>query len=179
MWNKLKKPLIALSVGLNIAFVAIWLVHAVPHLAPDRQTLKSVDSDRPDFLHRKIGVSAEQWQQIAPHLREFRQKSRDRRQTIGRLREQLMDLLAEPSVEEQAIREKQKEILANKRIMQDLVIELLLEEKKVLTADQQRELLSAIHQHCSCNEAGRKGRERLGPMLRNDGPISEKESDSQ
>lgn len=178
MWNRLKKPLIALSVGLNLAFIAIWLMHAVPHLAPDRQTPKSVDSDRPDFLHRKIGVSAEQWQQIAPHLREFRKKARDQRQTIRTLRGQLMDLLAEPSVEKQAVREKQKEILANKRIMQNLVIELLLEEKKILTADQQRELLSAIHQHCTCSEAGRNGSERLGPMLRNDGPISEKESDA-
>lgn len=157
MWNRLKKPLIALSVGLNIAFIAIWLVHAVPHLIPDRQSLKSAPGEGPDFIHRKIGVSAEQWRQIAPHLRDFRQKARDHRQIIGRLREQLMELLAAPSVDNQAVREKQKEILAKKKIMQNLVIELLLEEKKILTVDQRRELLSAIHQHCRCKEAGRNG----------------------
>ncbi|MFP3983415.1 MAG: Spy/CpxP family protein refolding chaperone [Desulfurivibrionaceae bacterium] len=168
MWNRLKKPLIALSVGLNIAFIAIWLMHAVPGLAPDRQNLKSVDSDRPDPLHRKIGVTDEQWQQIKPLLREYRKKAQDRIRTIRRLRGELMDLLASSSVEEEAIREKEKEILANKRIMQDLVIELLLEEKKILTVEQQKELLSAIHQHCTCNEAGRKGRERLGPLLKSE-----------
>ena len=49
--------------------------------------------------------------------------------------------------------------------MQNLVIELLLLEKKLLEPAQQRALLAEIHRLCSCGESDRKGGSGLAPVL--------------
>ncbi|HMA66999.1 MAG TPA: periplasmic heavy metal sensor [Desulfosalsimonadaceae bacterium] len=177
MWNSGKKLLFALSLGLNAAFIAIWLMHAAPGFMAERQHVKTSGENGLDLLHKKIGVTAEQWQQIEPGIQEFRKKAQARQQAIGKLRSELMELLAAPGVDEKTIRAKQDEILAEKRQMQNLVIELLLLEKKVLKPAQQRALLAEIHRLCSCGESGRKGGSGLAPVMNGRGAVFSVEAD--
>lgn len=145
MWNNLRKPLFALSVGLNLAFVAVWLVHSLSAPGDARGISRSkIDSTVPSALHREIGVTKEQWQKIEPLILDFREKASRQRQKISALRGQLMDLLTIPEVDEAAIQEKQEEILAGQRQMQNLVIDHLLKEKEFLSPEQGKRLMQSL-----------------------------------
>ena len=152
-------PLLALSLGVNIAFIAIRLLHT--HPAPrDRGFAVPAgnDGDVPSALHREIGVTREQWRKIAPCVREFREKARAQRQKITTLRGQLIDLLMLPEPDKAAIRAKQEEILTGQRWMQNLVIEHLLLEKEHLSQDQGRKLLRYLREQCGHNSAAACGK---------------------
>jgi len=93
MWNLIRKPLLALSVGLNLAFVAIWLGHSIPAWTTGQKITNTIvgQSSVPSVLHRKIGVTPEQWEQIEPIILDFREKALNQRQMITSLRAQLME----------------------------------------------------------------------------------------
>jgi hypothetical protein len=150
MWNHIRKPLLALSLGLNLAFVAIWLGHSIPGWTTGQKATKTIAGypSVPSVLHREIGVTPEQWGQIEPIIVDFREKAENQRRIITSLRGQLMDLLIMPVVEETAIRSKQEEILAGQRRMQNLVIDHLLKEKKLLSPDQAKKLLQSLCGQC-------------------------------
>jgi Spy/CpxP family protein refolding chaperone len=150
MWSHLRKPLLALSLGLNLAFIAIWLAHAAPDWIPGpKAPEKSADATAvPSALHRDIGVTPDQWKQIAPIIHDFREKAGKQRQMITSLRGQLMDLLAMPVVDETDIRSKQEEILDGQRQMQNLVIGHLLAEKAILSPHQAEKLMHSLCEHC-------------------------------
>lgn len=149
MWNKLCNPLFALSVGLNLAFIAMWLVHSLS--APgDAGGLSrpEIEGAIPSEIHREIGVTEEQWRKIEPLVLDFREKAGKQRQKISALRGQLMDLLTLPKADEVAIREKQEEILAGQRRMQNLVIDHLLKEKELLSPEQGKKLMQTLCEQC-------------------------------
>lgn len=177
MWRKVRTPLFLLSLGLNAAFIAIWLMHVVPGFIADRQDIGARGENGPDVLHRKIGVTPAQWQQIEPRIQEFREKAQARRRAIGKRREELMSLLALPSADEKTIRAKQDEILAEKRQMQKLVLDLLLLEKKVLEPAQQRALIAEIHRICCRTEKGTGRARGLAPVISGEQPAFSGEAD--
>lgn len=147
MWNYLRKPLLALSVGLNLAFITMWLVHSLSaHGDAGGPSRPMIDSAVSSALHRQIGVTEDQWQKIEPLVLDFQEKASIQRQKISTLRGQLMDLLTIPEVNEAAIREKQEEILAAQRQMQKLVIDHLLKEKVLLSPEQAKSLMQSLRE---------------------------------
>jgi Spy/CpxP family protein refolding chaperone len=176
MWNNLRNPLFALSLGLNLAFIAMWLVHSLS--APgDARGLSRSESDNavPSALHREIGVSADQWRQIGPLILDFREKAGKQRQKISALRGQLMDLLTMPNVDEAAIRKTQEEILAGQRRMQNLVIDHLLKEKEILSPEQGKRLMQSLCAQCR-HDSGMVYRKGFGRVLdEKTGLMSDKE----
>lgn len=149
MWKNLSKPLFALSLGLNLAFITMWLIHSLS-IPGDPEGLSHPKSESavPSPLHREIGVTEEQWQKIEPLILDFREKASSQRQQISVLRGQLMELLTLPQVEAGAIRRKQEEILAAQRKMQTLVIDHLLKEKELLSPEQGKRLMQSLCQQC-------------------------------
>jgi len=150
--NTLGKPLLALSLGLNLAFVTVWLVQIL-FVPGGTGGLSGFGNDVavPTALHREIGVTEEQWQQIEPLLKEFREKAATQHRQISGLRDQLMDLLAAPEPDEAAIRTKQEEILSGQRLMQNLVIDHLLEERKLLSPAQAKKFIELLCEQCRHN----------------------------
>ena len=154
MWKKVAPLLIVLSVALNVAFVGIWAVRAVGSywsMEPEAQ-----DTAVWCPLHRRLNVTEKQWRQIEPRLKAFRQKSQSLRRQISGMRGEMIDLIAandEPDRE--AIAAKQEQIRAGRQGMQQLVIEHLLAEKEVLTAEQQNELFDLLRQRSTCAGPGR------------------------
>ena len=99
-------------------------------------------------LHRKIGISREQWRQIEPHLAEFRKATRTICRDLSKKRAEMIDLLAQPQVDSEAIAAKREEILAEQRTMQQLVIDHLLSEKEALTPEQQKTFFDLFRRQC-------------------------------
>jgi len=106
-------------------------------------------------LHRRLNVTAEQWQQIEPGLDEFRRKSQSLCADMNRLRAELIDLIAIDEPDRQAIAAKQNQIRDGQRQMQQLVVEHLLAEKEMLTTAQRKTLFDLIRQRSVCEGPGR------------------------
>jgi hypothetical protein len=146
----LKRSLMALSVGLNIAFVLFWGVQhfAAQDRTPPGPSLRSGDRV---FAERYEGVRVTPGQRKAlePSVRAFTADTDRIRSDTMRLRKRMLELLAEPVADEEAIRAIQQKILVNQGRMKDEVLRLLLEEKSVLRPDQFSGLLKAIQNYGS------------------------------
>lgn len=154
MWKKMKTVIVILifSVALNTAFGAMWAIHRLPaHLGctgykRDSRAKSCVSCP----LHRKLGTSEKQWQEIEPRLVEFKTSSQAVCREIHQLRNELIDLIAAPQTDFEAIRAKQDGILAGQRRMQELLISHLLAEKDMLTPQQQKTLFDMIRKQGDC-----------------------------
>jgi len=154
MWKKIAPLLVVLSIGLNVAFIGAWVVRVAQ--------AKAAADGRQDAgiwcpLHRELGVTPEQWRQIEPRLVEFRRQSQAIRSDMNRLRSEMIDVIASDKPDLEAIAAKHVEIRAGQERMQQLVIDRLLSEKRILTAPQQEELFRLIRQQMRCSGKGMFG----------------------
>jgi len=169
MWKKIAPLLIVLSVALNIAVVGVWAAHVVRGHWIGRDRYGPGDGGEGVWcpLHRRLSVTDEQWQRIEPRIAEFRRRSQAICAETNRLRTELIDLIASDEPDQDAIAAKQEEIRAGQQRMQELVVEHLLAEKELLTAEQQKELFDLIRQRSACHGPGRM----MGlPGTASDGP---------
>lgn len=154
MWKKMKTliAILIFSVALNTAFGAMWAIHRLPeHLGcAGHKRGSQAKSCVSCPLHRKLGTSEKQWQELEPRLAEFKTSAQAICQKTKRLREELIDLVAAPQTDFEAIRAKQDEILAGQRKMQELLISHLLTEKETLTRQQQQTLFDMIRRQSDC-----------------------------
>jgi Spy/CpxP family protein refolding chaperone len=152
MLRKYAFLLIVLSVALNIGFAGIWAAQTVAGHWPAWEGCGHEGGDGAVWcpLYRSLAVTDEQRQRLEPRLAQFQQASRTLCQETQRKRAELIDLVAAAETDRTTIRTKQEEILAGQRRMQELVIEQLLTEKEVLTAEQQKELFDMIRRHSGC-----------------------------
>jgi len=169
MWKKIAPLLIMLSMALNFAFAGIWAVHAV-RAAQWRSTSKLRPGGVWCPLHRRLNVTEEQWREIEPRLADFQQAAGDVREDVTRLHLQFLDLIAAAEPDRETLRAKQDEILAGQRRMQELVIEHLLSQKKILTPVQQRELFDMMRRRSHCIGQG-PGRIPMGKEERKAGRL--------
>jgi Spy/CpxP family protein refolding chaperone len=148
--------LIVLSVAFNLAFIGVWAATAVTG-SPGRVS-QDLDLNAAGGiwcpLHRQLGVSPQQWDQIEPRLQEFRTAAAAICQGVNGKRAEMIGLLAAHEPDRAAIVAKQEEILAGQRSMQDLVIRHLLGEKQVLTPEQQTRLFDLLRQRSACTGHG-------------------------
>ncbi len=157
MWKKIAPLLVVLSVALNIAFISVWAVHAIRGHWLGRGRCGRGDAEDSPWcpLHRRLDVTDEQRRQLEPRLAEFRRRSQAICAEMNRSRRELIDLIAAAEPDRQAIAAKQEEIRAGQRRMQQLVVEHLLAEKEVLSAEQQKELFDLIRRRSACHGPGR------------------------
>jgi len=156
MWRSSKRFLIVASVALNLAFVGVWLAHAIPaNVGGELAPVMPGGIWCP--LHEKLNLTDEQWEQIEPRLREFRQSAQSVCDTVSQLRLEMVELIAAPTPDLDAIAAKQQEIQAGQRKMQGLVIGHLLAEKEILTPEQEERLFTMIREQSGCD--------RRGPMM--------------
>jgi len=169
MWKTVWVLLILMSLALNVGFVATWAAHALPaHFGG--QSRPAPDETVWCPLHRQLGTTDAQWREIEPRLVEFQKSARAVCEEVNRARGDLIDLIASPDPDRDAIRAKQEEVVAGQSRMQELVIHHLLNEKKFLTEEQQQQLFEMLRQRSGC--AGRgpmMGRTGMGPMRSGNG----------
>jgi Spy/CpxP family protein refolding chaperone len=154
MRSRIRTLLIILSVSLNVAFVAAWGMKTLTqtaNAAKQNNTFCSQDSCGiwcP--LHRALGTTEAQWQTLEPLQRKFQAASQSLNDTSDVLRAELVDLIAKPDMNRAAIEAKESEIGAIQQRMQGLVVNHLLEEKRILTGEQQAKLFAMMRDHGGC-----------------------------
>lgn len=145
MWRKIRPFVLSVSIALNAAIIGAWAFHAVPaHLRgrPDGLAEKQYESWCP--LQRKLGITEEQWKKIEPDLRSFRREVRDRRQNMQKLSDEMVDILQAPEVDKERMKSQQEKILRAHRKMQDLVLDHILNQKRILTSEQKEKLFELL-----------------------------------
>ena len=156
MWRKARPIVLAISIALNVALLSTWAAHAIPaHLLREPAAEEAPEPEIWCPLHRELGVTMEQWRKIEPRLVEFHEKARENCRRLQSLRDELLELLAAPKPDMEAIRARQEKIQEGHGRMQELVLARLLEEKKVLTPEQQARLFSMIRRRMGCPGPGR------------------------
>ncbi|NLE36902.1 MAG: periplasmic heavy metal sensor [Pirellulaceae bacterium] len=149
MWKTLGLCLIVVSVALNLAFGAVWLVHTARASASDTETTKP-ESAVWCPLHRELGVTESQWERIEPRLTAFQASAQALADEVQALRSEVLGLIAADEPDREAIRAKQDEVLATKAKIQALVVDHLLAEKQDLTVDQQARLFKTLRERTGC-----------------------------
>jgi len=168
MWKTAKPYLIVASVALNVGFVAMWIAHATPSQArPEETGQRETQHTIWCPLHRELGVTEGQWQQIEPRLREFQAAVGELCQAVNAKRSEVIDLIAAETPEAESIRAKQDEILATKGRIQDLVADHLVAEKEILTPRQQQWLFEMLRNRAYCAA----GPPMAGPPKGGPGPV--------
>ena len=147
MWWKVKPLLLLLSLTLNVAFVAGFASRAL-FASQTRDEAQNCSC----LLRQKLGASDEEWQRIEPRLTEFRNSCKQVCKEINQHRREMIELIAGPNAKPEAIHEKQQEILAGQRKMQELVVQHLLAAKEFLTPKQQQVLFDLLRTHCGCEK---------------------------
>jgi Spy/CpxP family protein refolding chaperone len=156
MWKQVKPALVLLSIALNAAFVGVWLTYAAASRVESQGNRCEPGESAAVWcpLHRQLNVSAEQWKEIEPRLRAFRASADEICRQITELRSGIIEQLAASNPDLDTIRAKQAEILAAQRKMQGLVINQLMSEKKVLTAEQQQRLFEMLRSGTATDRGG-------------------------
>jgi Spy/CpxP family protein refolding chaperone len=152
-----KLPLVLIfSIGLNVAFIAVWAVKSLPERTAQIQPAPATDDEGRMWcpLYRQLGVDSVQWQQIEPRLRLFQAEVAAKRTAIAKLRAQMLEILASESLDSQELQGIQEEILACQGQMQVLVVSHLLAEKQLLTPEQRSKLFKMMQACCQCPPIG-------------------------
>jgi Spy/CpxP family protein refolding chaperone len=150
-WN-VKPWFLLLSLALNVAFIVSFASHAL--FASSTPAVKpQAAGDCCTELKQKIGATDLQWEKLQPKLAEFRENCGQICREICERRQELIDLVAEPGANPDAIRTKQNQILTGQRQIQELIVEHLLSTKEFLTPQQQKSLFNLIRSRCGCSAA--------------------------
>lgn len=167
MWRKAVPYLVIASLALNLAFVAVWMTRAWADHVP---AAGAPDDDSPVWcpLHRELEVTPQQWTEIEPQLRQFQADVNELRQRTQSLRADVIEMLAAESPDLEAIRAKQDEILNTKRQIQQRVLDHLLAEKEILTAEQEAMLFARLREHTGCAGRPPMSGGGVGRAFRND-----------
>jgi len=137
--------LIILSVGLNVAFVATWLAHRMPTWGGGCHGGRNGCP-----MHVRLGATQPQWREMEARLAAFRESSRPLCVEIQRYRLELLDLIAAPQPDSEAIRAKQTQILEGQRQMQEKTIGHLTELAATLTPEQRKRLFDLLRERSQC-----------------------------
>jgi Spy/CpxP family protein refolding chaperone len=167
--NDWKTFLFGLSIGLNVAFLAVWGFFVLEDTL-DRNGIVE-DSDRKSYRHKKddhksdhragqwfyrekLGVSASRWEKIKPRLRDFHEKAHDLCEKIGRRRNELLGLIAAEDSSDSAIEGKKAEIIELRDRKQTMTIDYFSSKKEMLTARQQSKFFDMLRRdpHCEKHE---------------------------
>lgn len=157
-WRTLRPYVLGFSIGLNVAFVGIWLFYSLPLRIvwdqPGGHRSSSVLSEKENpgwwFYHEKIGVSDTQWQDIEPDLKAFHRNAFEICRKLGNLRNQLLNHLAQPVLNQAAIDSINRKILALRDKKQTQMIEYFIGKKDLLTNAQQTRFFEALRKNPRC-----------------------------
>lgn len=165
--NDWKTFLFGLSIGLNIAFLAVWGFFVLEDTL-DRYGVveehhgtnnKHWDRDKRHghgggewFYREKLGVSETQWNKIEPRLKAFHRKAYDLCRKIGERRNELLGLIASDTTPDTAIKKKKEEILDLRRRKQTMAIDYFGEKKSQLTPSQQSTFFEMLRRKPHCEK---------------------------
>ena len=144
----MKKKLLIWVIGLlsivNIAALATIGYHRLCYYKERHHEIRHTQRD---FLHRELTLSDTQAEQIKILKESFHSNANPIRASLRTKREQLLQLLTAAESDRAKINIVQSEIDSLQAELQKLVIDHLLDERKILTIEQQSKFFSLYFLH--------------------------------
>jgi hypothetical protein len=139
------------SLVLNVAFVTMWMTHAAPrHFMKHCQYGCAESLDQKCPMQKALALSDSQWTLLHPKIESIRETTSGLYRELAKNRTALVDELEKTPTDSAALSACRERIITCQKNIQGLVINHLLEEKKMLTQEQQRLFLKAIRGNMSC-----------------------------
>ncbi len=171
MWQRLRSPLLFLSLGMNVAFLVVLgflyftgfpggkkgLYH---DRHPGHRTHEKHREKRPKdpgwrFYRHKVGVSETQWRNLRPDMEAFHRKAYRICRRIRKLRNEVLRALESADPDTAVIEQKEEKILQLKRRKQRLFIEYMRGKKQSLTPGQQERFFGMLRKGRNCDRHAR------------------------
>lgn len=167
MWEKLRSPLLYLSLGMNLAFLIVLGFLYVPkawgpkefhngkkpHRYHHDKRKKHGKKDPGWYFYRhKIGVSDTQWTKLRPDMEQFHKKALKLCRRIRELRNEMLRLIEDPNAHEKAIRQHEEKILSLKKTKQRLFVDYMTRKKQYLNSGQERAFFSMLRRGRDCDK---------------------------
>ena len=143
--------LIACSLTLNAAFLGIWLVHSIPSLFNRYQCPEGLKDCRKCPLQAALDLNDSQWVLIEQRIKTFHESSAIVYKEIAGSRAALIDELEKPDPDSTAMSICRERIQAGQNKMQLLVVSHILDEKSILTSDQQKLFFKMMRANMACS----------------------------
>ncbi len=156
---------LGLSIGLNIAFLAVWGFFVLEDVFEGpRDWHKKKFHDRRHreqrkhhgigwhFYHRELDVSDSQWKKIKPRMQRFHRKAYQICQKIGRLRNELLTQIGKQNPAREKIRQLKEEIVKLRRQKQELSVKYFRNKREVLNPQQQHRFFRFLQRKPRCEE---------------------------
>jgi Spy/CpxP family protein refolding chaperone len=143
--------LIACSLTLNAAFLGVWLVHSIPSLFNSYQCTKGLKDCRKCPLQAALDMNESQWVLIEPRIKAFHESSAIVYKEIADSRAALIDELEKPQPDSAAILMCRERIQIGQNKMQLLVVSHILDEKSILTPEQQKRFFKMMRVNMTCS----------------------------
>jgi Spy/CpxP family protein refolding chaperone len=141
----------ACSLVLNVAFVTMWLTHAGPRFLMAHRMCGAKQMDCQQCpLHKTLALSDSQWGVLKPRVEAYRQGADSLQCEIAAAREALLVELARTPTDTAALAACRGRILDGQRRMQERVVLTVLEQKKVLTPEQQKRFIETMRSSMAC-----------------------------
>jgi Spy/CpxP family protein refolding chaperone len=143
--------LIASSLIFNAVFIAMWLAHAVPrhfykHCKYEAE--ENIQAKCP--LQKALSMSDGEWSKIHPRIESLRETTSGLYREMSENRAKLVDELEKNPIDSAALSACRERIAACQKNIQAQVVSHILEEKKLLTQEQQKRFFSALRSNMSC-----------------------------
>jgi Spy/CpxP family protein refolding chaperone len=155
MYNKILSLILIFSLAFNIAFVGIWAYNRfgeeqpTPALAP-----------RPTW--EQIGLDREQQRRMEQSWRRLQRELAPLQARLARERDRLLELMAEPDPDEEAIRATQRRMGAVQEEMRRHVMTHMRETRERLTPEQRRRMFHMMRSWAHRRGQAPGGRRRQG-----------------
>jgi Spy/CpxP family protein refolding chaperone len=143
--------IVVCSLVLNAVFVAMWMTHAAPkHFMKYCQGGSENNHHGKCPMQKGLSMSDSQWTLVKPGIASFRETHFRLCGEIAKNRAALVDELEKTPIDTAALSACKERIVACQKEMQTLAANHILEEKKMLTPDQQRRFFNTLRSNMSC-----------------------------
>lgn len=148
MRKEIAIPVMALSIGMNVALVGIWIGQAAMAERTGTENEGKISMRHP--LHAREDLTDDQRAALEPRIIELRKRTGELNDRLARLKAKLLDLIASEDTDMKALAAVQEEIVSVQASLQEIVVEQLLAEKEILTPEQRKDLFDKIRNRCGC-----------------------------
>lgn len=167
MWQKIRFPLLFLSLGMNLAFLIVLGLFYVPkfldgydrhrdHWDKRKHARKAKDKDPGWYFYKhKLGVSDTQWTNLRPDMEAFHGKALEICKEIRKLRNKILRLIEEPETNENEIETAKNRIMELRRNKQRLFVDYMTDKKQYLDRDQERTFFGMLRKDRDCDKHAR------------------------
>ncbi len=135
----------------NIVFIGMWMAHAVPrHFMKFGQCGFAGNAHQQCALQKTLSLNDSQWTLLKSGVESLRESRACLCREMAKHRMTLLDELEKTPTDSAALFACIDRIVACQKNLQALIANHILEEKKMLTQDQQRRFFNTLRSNMSC-----------------------------